>query len=304
MKFNLKASLALLAAPFLLAGCSDAGASEAEAAGSWPEEITVVQYTNDENPNTPTAHDGFRKHMEAELSLEVNELQSSGAYATGIEAMSAGKVDVMLVSPQSYAAAKEKADAELFATIDQDTDYRTLFLTQADNDEINELADLEGVNFAFADPNSSSGYLYPKATLVKEFGLEAGRLEESGYFFENIAFSGGHDNTLLGVSMGDYEAGAVASTVFKRATEAGTVKEEDFKIVGESVDIPNASYVVRGDIPEDLKQAIADAFMSYDDAEYFETIYGKPEARFTDIDAEYYAPAVEAMRIAGGESEE
>lgn len=72
----------------------------------------------------------------------------------------------------------------------------------------------------------------------------------------------------------------------------------------EFVDIPNASYVIRGDVQEDLKQAIEDAYLSFDDSEYFETIYGDAETRFTTIDDEYYTPAIEAMAITGGESEE
>lgn len=307
-KFKWTKRLGLLAVPLTLAACgnnaSTAESTSEQANSEWPEEITVIQFANEENPNTPTAHDGFSQHLENELGITVNEFTSSGSYSTSIEAMSSGEVEIMLVSPQSFAAAQEKADAELFATIDQDTDYHSMFVTQADNDEINSMEDLEGTNFAFADPTSSSGYLYPKATLVSELGLDPNRIEESGYFFNNIAFSGAHNNSLLGVSMGDYDAAAVASTAANRLFESGAVSEEDIKVVGQSVDIPNASYVVRGDLPEDFKQAVQDAFLSFDDSEYFDTIYGNTEARFTEIDDSYYAPAVEAMEIVDGSGEE
>jgi phosphonate transport system substrate-binding protein len=52
--------------------------------------------------------------------------------------------------------------------------------------------------------------------------------------------------------------------------EAGTIKEDDFKIIGQTQDIPDASYIVRGDLPEDFKNALKDAFVSFEDEKYFE----------------------------------
>lgn len=306
MKKQMKLLLAGLSAGLLLTACGTGEETAAESADdtTWPEELVVAQYQNDQNDASPAAHSAFREHLSAELDIEVTELDGGASYAPGIEALSSGNLDVMLVTPQSFAGAQERADGELIATIDEDTDYRTMFVTQSDNDEINSLEDLENKNFAFVDANSTSGYLYPKATLVDQLDLEPNRIEESGYFFNNVALAGSHDNVMLGVSMGDYDAGAVASTIFNRAVEAGTVNEEDFKVVGESVDIPNAAYVIRGDLPEDLKTALQDAFVSFDDDSYFETIYGNSSARFTEIDASYYEPAVEAMELVGATEDE
>lgn len=302
MNKRVKQILSVFLGAGMLFGCSQASEDSSQANWKdWPEEITVVQYTNEENENTPAMHDEFRQHLENELGIKVEEFTGSGTYATAIEGMAAEEIDVLLVSPQSFSQAKEKAGAELFATIDSDTDYYSSFITQADNEDINNLDDLKGKNFAFADPSSSSGYLYPKATLIKDLSLDNDKLEQSGYFFENVVFSGSHDNSIIGVSMGDYDAAAVASTVLKRLIDAGGVDEKSIKEVARSVDIPNAAYAVRGNLPDDLKQAIQEAFLSFDDGKYFEALYGKPETRFTAIDDSYYDEAVEAMRIAGGE---
>jgi phosphonate transport system substrate-binding protein len=233
----------------------------------------------------------------------VNEVTGS-SYATGIEAMASGEVDAMLVSPQSYAQAKEKANAELFATTSTDQEYYSVFITQADNDEINDLEDLEGTNFAFVDPSSSSGYLYPKGTLVNELDLDTDQVEQSGYFFDNVLYSGSHDNSVVGVSMGDYEAAAVTNSAYGRMVEAGAVEDGLIKEVGRTPDIPNPSYVMRGDLPEDFKEALKEAYYSFDDSEYFEAIHGNPDTRLVEIDESYYAEALETLELigaAGGE---
>lgn len=278
-----------------LAACGNAEADTEASANGWPEEITIVQYPNENNPNTPSMHESFREHLETELGIEVNELTAQGSYATGIEAMASDEVDVMLVTPQSFNQAKEKADAELIATNSSDADYYSMFVTQADNAEINELADLEDSNFAFVDASSSSGYMYPKATLVHELGLDPAKIEQTDYFFENVIYSGSHDNSAIGVGMGDYEAAAITSSALGRLDQAGVVDKEDFKVIGRSPDIPNPSYVVRGNLPEDFKTAIQDAFLSFEDPEYFEALHNDAESSFVEIDDSYYAETIEVL---------
>lgn len=287
-------ALLLGSAALALAAC---GSTEAEetANGAWPEEITVVQYPNEQNPNTPSMHASFREHLESELGIEVNEVTSNGAYAAGIEALASGQTDIMLVSPQSFAQAKEKAGAELIATQSSDADYYSMFITHAENEDINSLEDLKGTNFAFVDASSSSGYMYPKGTLVKELGLDPAQIEQSGYFFDNVVYSGSHDNSAIGVGMKDYDAASVTSSILERLDEAGIVAEEDYKIIGRSPDIPNPSYVIRGDLPEDFKDAVQDAFLTFDDAEYFEAIHGDAEARFMEVDDSYYTETLELL---------
>lgn len=314
---KLKRVLALLFISVLLVACGNGNEGSTDTEGQstdseqtteanadWPEKMVFVQYTNDENESSPAMQDAFREHLSNELGIEVEEFTGQGSYAPSIEGMAAGEIDVMLVSPQSFIQAKDKADAELFATTSNDRDYYTAFITQADNDEINSLEDLKGKNFAFVDPSSSSGYLYPKATLISELGLDSGQLEQSGYFFENVIFAGDHENAAIGVEMGDYDAAAVASTQLPRFIEAGIVNEENIKEFARSVDIPNSGYAIRGDLPEDFKKAVQDAFVSFNDSEYFDVIYGDPETKFTAVDESYYEDAIEAYELVGMEEGE
>lgn len=300
-----KFSKLLVAAGLLtmLAACgndeSATSSTSAETTGkeNWPEQLTLVQMPNENNPTEATTmHTALREHLSEELGVEVIEYDGA-SYAVGIEAMASGNLDIMLGSPMSYYQANKLAGAELLVTptIPDGPEYYTAFITQGDNDEINSLEDLKGKNFAFVDAASSSGFLYPKATLVQEFELDSALVEQSGYFFENVAFSGSHPNSLMGVVMGDYDAAAVAGSVIDMMAEAGQIKQEDVKVIGKTDKIPDASYIVRGDLPEDFKEAVRDAFVSFDDESYFEALHEDAKARFVATEPDFYDSAIEML---------
>ncbi|WP_161809762.1 phosphate/phosphite/phosphonate ABC transporter substrate-binding protein [Peribacillus muralis] len=275
-------------------GSSSSTSADTENKG-WPKELTLVQMPNENNPNAASMHTSLRNHLSEELGIEVKEFEG-GSYAVGIEALASGNLDVMLASPMSYYQAHKKADAELLVTPQvEGLEYYTAFITKKDNDEINKMEDLKGKNFAFVNAASSSGYLYPKGTLVKEFDLDPDSVEQSGYFFENVTFSESHPNSVMGVMMGDFDAAAVAKGQLDSMIEAGTIKEDEFKIIGRTDDIPDASYIVRGNLPEDFKKALRDAFVSFEDEKYFEAVHNDPKARFVATEQDYYAPTIEML---------
>lgn len=282
-----------------LAACGNGASSSSASAESekkgWPEELTLVQMPNENNPNTASMHTSLREHLSEELGIEVKEFEG-GSYAVGIEALASGNLDIMLASPMSYYQADKKAGAELLVTPQvEGLEYYTAFITQKDNEEIDNMEDLKGKNFAFVNAASSSGYLYPKGTLVQEFDLDPDLVEQSGYFFENVTFSESHPNSAMGVKMGDYDAAAVAKSQLDSMIEAGAVTEGDFKIIGQTDEIPDASYIVREDLPEDFKEALRDAFVSFDDEKYFEAVHNDPNARFIATEQDYYDPTIEML---------
>ncbi|MGN7479397.1 phosphate/phosphite/phosphonate ABC transporter substrate-binding protein [Solibacillus silvestris] len=292
--------LALAGMVTMLAACGksdntkDAAASEQQ----WPEKLTLVQMPNENDPTvTQSMHTQLREHLSEELGIEVVEHQG-GSYAVGIEALASGNLDVLLATPMSYYQANKVADAELLVTPafpEGVFKYYTSFITHADNDEINSLADLKGTNFAFVNAASSSGYLYPKGTLVQELDLDSNRIEQSGYFFENVTFSESHPNSVIGVAMGDFEAAAAARAVIDSLIEVGQIQEDDIKEIGRSIDIPDPSYIVRGNLPDDFVDALREAFLSFDNEEYFEAIHGDKTVRFQATPENFYEDSIEML---------
>ncbi len=111
-----------------------------------------------------------------------------------IEALRSKKLDIALLGPFSYALATTVADVEAFALLEtqrQGATYRSVIIARRDHG-IHGLEDLSGRTFAFVDPGSTSGFLFPKAGLIK-----------AGYdpntYFSRVIFSGGHDASAIAV---------------------------------------------------------------------------------------------------------
>ncbi|MEG1647043.1 MAG: PhnD/SsuA/transferrin family substrate-binding protein, partial [Clostridia bacterium] len=59
-------------------------------------------------------------------------------------------------------------------------------------------------------------FVFVKSMLVNKLNLDVDQLEQSNYFFSTVAFSGKHDSSVIGVTMGDYDAAAVAGATIKK----------------------------------------------------------------------------------------
>lgn len=289
-----------------LAACGkDSSSASAQSKGNgWPKEVALVQMPNENNPNAASMHTALRDYLSEELGIDVKEYEG-GSYAIGIEALASGNLDVMLASPMSFYQANQLAGAELLVTpTTEGNQYYTAFITQGDNKEINHMKDIKGKNFAFVNAASSSGYLYPKGTLVQTFDLDPNLVEQSGYFFDNVTFSESHVNSVMGVTMGDFDVAAVAVGQLESMLEAGTIKEDDIKVIGRTQDIADATYIIREDLPEDFKQALRDAFVSFADEDYFEAIHGDPKTRFIATEPDFYDSAIEMLSAINALGEE
>jgi phosphonate transport system substrate-binding protein len=78
-----------------------------------------------------------------------------------------------------------------------------------------------------------------------------------------IVFSGKHDNSILGVANGDYDAAAVADTVLERMVNRGVVKASDVKTIYTSPVFPTAAFAHAHNLEPALAERIRQAFMTF-----------------------------------------
>lgn len=172
-----------------------------------------------------------------------------------IEAMRSGKIDVAYFGPFSYVLAAQLANAEAFAIPvskkSGQSSYESIIITKKDNGPTS-VEELRGKTFAFVDPSSASGHLFPKAGLLSD-GINADQ------YFSRIIFSGSHDASIMAVANGKVDAAAVASPIFQTAVAKGHVKAEDFQIVWQSQPIPESPMAWRKGLEEATKQKVATA---------------------------------------------
>lgn len=180
-------------------------------------------------------------------------------YAAQIEAMRAGRLHV---SGFAAGAVQEAVNSAGFIPVAMmadeagDRGYTMQIIVHPDSD-IESLEDVAGRQLAFVSPTSNSGYKAPAALLYSELGVKP----DEGY---QTAFSGGHDNSILGVVNGDYEAAAIASSVMERMIARDVLGWDDVRIVYESDSFPATAYGHVYNLDPELAAKVEEAFLTFD----------------------------------------
>src|SRR4249920_2984580 len=192
----------------------------------WKNPSTIVfTYTPVEDPAVyENIFKPFTTHLAKCLDKRVvfYQVQSNAAE---IEAMRSGRLHVAGFSTGPTAFAVNLAGAVPFAVKGSAKEFQgyNLIVVVKASSPYTKLSDLKGKKVAHTSPSSNSGHLAPMSLFPAQ-----GLTPDKDY---KIIFSGKHDQSVLGVGSGDYDAGAVASDVFHRMAERGQVKESDFRII-------------------------------------------------------------------------
>jgi phosphonate transport system substrate-binding protein len=200
------------------------------------------------------------EYLEGKLGLEIEVLVTTD-YTAAIIAMANEHIEMAWFGPFSYILAAEEAGAEALVNgVRRDTGkatYKSIIITRADSG-IDTLEDLKGRTFAFVDPASTSGHLIPRKMLM-ENGINP---DED---FSTLHYAGTHNAVELAVKNGTVDAGADSDTSYYRMLDAGEIDPDVNVIIYESEPIPGSPIVVRGDLPQDLKDRIRQALVEMDE---------------------------------------
>ncbi|MVW80842.1 phosphate/phosphite/phosphonate ABC transporter substrate-binding protein [Bordetella sp. 02P26C-1] len=177
--------------------------------------------------------------------------------AAEIEAMRSGRLHVGGFSTGPTAFAVNIAGAVPFAVKgyeDGFQGYNLIVIVKKDS-PYKTLGDLKGKKLAHTSPSSNSGHMAPVALFPKE-----GLTPDKDY---KVIFSGKHDQSVMGVNSGDYDAAAVASDVFHRMAERGQIKEDDFRVIYRSEKFPTSSFAYAHDLAPEFRDKMLKCFYDY-----------------------------------------
>jgi phosphonate transport system substrate-binding protein len=217
----------------------------------------VFTYTPVEDPAVyEQAFRPFTDHLARCTGKKVvfYQVQSNAAE---IEAMRSGRLHVGGFSTGPTAFAVNLAGAVPFAvkgTAREFQGYNLIVIVKATS-PYQKLADLKGKKVAHTSPSSNSGHLAPLSLFPAQ-----GLTPDKDY---KIIFSGKHDQSVMGVNSGDYDAAAVASDVFHRMAERGQVKESDFRVIYRSQKFPTSSFAYAHDLDPKLVDKMLSCFYDY-----------------------------------------
>ena len=229
-------------------------------------------------------YDEFQKLLEAHLKMPV-KLFPAADYAGVMQGIAAGQLEAAEFGASGFAGAWLDCKCIQPVVVPQEKDgstyYYSVMVARADSG-IKSLTDMKGHSLAWADPNSTSGYLIPSATL-KTKGIKL----DDGAYFSKTGFSGGHEQGVVAVLNKQYD-GAVTWTSgqgeksegftrgnLRSMVDKSMLKMSDITIIWQSGKIPNGPWAMRIALPAELKKTFADFMLDlpkshhsiYDDVE-------------------------------------
>jgi len=215
--------------------------------------------------------------------------------AAEIEAMRSGRLHVGGFSTGPTAFAVNIAGAVPFAVKGYEKEFQgyNLIVVVKKDSPFQSLADLKGKKVAHTSPSSNSGHMAPMALFPKQ-----GLTPDKDY---KILFSGKHDQSILGVRSGDYDAAPVASDVFHRMATRGQINEGEFRIIWRSDKFPTSSFAYAHDLEPKFRDQMLKCFYDYRFPEEMKKAFDGAD-RFFPVTFQKDWAIVRQVAEAGGES--
>ena len=211
-----------------------------------------------------TSNECFRAKTEALLGVPT-KLFTPADYDGVIQGLLGGTIDMAWLGASGYAKTwltnPDAVEPVLVkVNVDGSYGYHSVGFARVDSG-ITSLEDMKGKVFGFGDPNSTSGYLIPSIEIPETTGASM----ESGDYFGEVKFTGGHEQTIVAVNNGDVDGGVTwadglgnwedgyNSGALRKASDAGLVDMNDLVEIWKSKPIPEGPIVLRKDLPERVK---------------------------------------------------
>ncbi len=234
----------------------------------------------------------FMDYLEKKTGYKV-ELTVTNDYRSVIDGMRKQEVDVAWLGPFSYIIAHKEAEAIAFAGSESAKGgrvYHSRLITHPETG-IENVTQLRGHRIAFTDPDSTSGFLIPKAALIKN-GLDPDK-------DLTTVFLGHHDAVVLAVKKRTVDAAAVSSIILRNMREKGLVGDKDYRVIYTSEPIPSgAVWAYREGITAEMQTKVKDAFFSATGEESL-GLYGKEIGTFFPLKDSDFDIIRETSRLLG-----
>lgn len=299
----------ILLAAAAMAALAATSANDAVAADDWRKDVPVfrVGILGGENEADRLKNYAcFKDHLEARLDIPV-ELYPASDYAGVMQSLISGNLEYAGLGSAGYAgiSIQEPDAVEPLVTteqVDGSLGYYSVMYVRADS-PYKSLDDLKGKTLAFADPNSTSGYLVPSY-----------ELKTSGYdpktFFSKTGFGGGHEQAVVAVLNNQYDAGVTWTSGvgeksagysrgnLRKMVDKGALNMDDIRIIWTSNLITNGPRVIRKDVPQELKDLMRGILVNLplEDRACAEAIAGGKFNSFQPIGHDFYKPIIEMRR--------
>lgn len=294
---SLRAVCSFLVISAICTGCSG---TEPQRSDGRPEVLRVGIVPNVAPEDQRAKYEPLADYLRETLDLDV-ELFVATNYAGTVAALESDQLDLAYLGGLTYVQARQRMDVQPIVTeVDQETGtpyYYSQIITRPDSG-ITSLEDLDGEDFAFGDPSSTSGSLYPRI-MLDEAGFECSTTSiDSCPPLDDVLFTGGHDATAQAVVNGQVAAGGIEARILHRLQADGTVPDD--LVVLDEREVLGYPWVVPTALDDDLTQQIIDAFLAIDDPELLDLLRAADYQQVAASDYDEVEEAADRLGLLAG----
>ncbi|MFN7101490.1 MAG: phosphonate ABC transporter substrate-binding protein [Pseudorhizobium sp.] len=251
--------------------------------------------------------------LPAVLGVEKVSLFPAADYDGVVQGLLGGTLDYAELGASAYAKVyleDAKAVQPILTTVQTDGSmgYHSIMVARKDSG-MTKVQDIKGKKLGYADPDSTSGYLIPVVTLPEALG--GATVKE---FVAETGFGGGHENLVLEVVKGTFDAGTTwgsgvgefkdgySSGNLRKMVDKGILNMDDLVELWKSPLIPNGPVVVRSSMSEDMKTKFKEFMVGLpkSDPACFSAVQGGDFTGYAEVDVDFYKPIIDARKATIG----
>ena len=261
---RLKFLVIYLVITIIVSGCSNIDNVKHPKEAYTPKSLTVGFIPSQNAQILNAKVKPLQQLLSDELEVPV-QVHIATNYNTMIEGLKSKKIDIAFISPVSYTLAHDAHAADVLLKskgylVDNKGNqthhlvdyYRSQIVVRKDSN-INHLKDLKDKKIALQDVESTSGYIYPLATLMEK------GIKKSDIQIQQVK---GHDQGLIALLNHDVEAVATYQDARADLKKDNPDIYQETKVIYRTKKIPNDTISVRNDMSNKWKNKISQAFIN------------------------------------------
>lgn len=194
----------------------------------------------------------WRAYLEERLGRKVEFVQR-GRYRETVELLRNGHLEAAWICGFPYVRFRSELRLLAVPVFEGKPLYRSYLIVPAADDKTRSILDLRGKVFAFSDPDSNSGFLYPSYVLHNAH-------ERPETFFKRAFFTWAHRKVVDAVSSRLAHGGAVDGYVWETLRRASADLTSGTRVVSKSPEFGHPPIVVRANLAPGLAQELRAAF--------------------------------------------
>lgn len=236
----------------------------------------------------------WRRYMEKRLGLKV-EIVQRDSYRETMDLLRLKQMDFAWVCDYPFLTLKDLVRLLAVPLYKGQPLYRSYIIIPAGNGgaRVTGLQDLKDTVFAYADPLSNTGYLYPRFA-IKRMG------EDPKTFFRKTFFTWSHKKVIEAVAMGIVQGGAVDSYIWETVERMDPALTRRTRIVQRSPDYGFPPFVAHRDLDPELFERVQRFLLAmHQDPEGAALLQRINLDRFITGDMHLYDGVAEMMRAFG-----